>query len=69
MHVRNTHAQKFTQTTLFRSFFYANYPNASIFPHKCKKNAPEDAFWGIQHSAVSIQRERSCLFVNFIISS
>lgn len=26
MHVRNTHAHLFTQTTFFMSFFYANYP-------------------------------------------
>ena len=30
-----------------------------------QKNAPEDAFWGIQHSAVSIQRERKRLLMLF----
>ena len=54
MHVRNTHMQKFTQTTLFRSFFYAESNNSVNFYAKSnnsvnfstyKKNAPEDAFF------------------------
>ena len=30
-HVRNTHVQKFTQSTFFRSFFYVNYPQGVNF--------------------------------------
>ena len=33
MHVRNTHAHLFTQTTFFMSFFYANYPQGCQFLH------------------------------------
>ena len=54
MHVRNTHVQKFTQTTLFMSFFYANYlKGVNFYAYTLrgvnfstyKKNAPEDAFF------------------------
>ena len=31
MHIRNMHAQKFTQSTFFRPFFYANYPQGVNF--------------------------------------
>ena len=57
MHIRYTHVQIFTQTTLFRSFFYANYPQGVNFYvytlrgvnfYTYKKNAPEDAFLGFQ---------------------
>ena len=33
MHVRNTHVQKFTQTTLLGHFFTQTTLKVSIFPH------------------------------------
>ena len=32
MHVRNTHAHIFTQTTFFGQFFYADYPKRDEKP-------------------------------------
>ena len=49
MHIRNTHAQKFTQTTFFRSFFYAKSNNSVNFFHiNVKKRTRMMRFLGIQ---------------------